>query len=303
MCTENRNIKIQEVDLTTSKDKIVSTSLGEINQLLYALEVVGSSINSFKENPKVINTLKIAQQKLDTLINSDETKTLAESIVATSKKFSSNQDIIHGLCAFLTLPEKRKQMIVNMSKVGWFPFELTFRSIPHDNQTIDDYMCEIIQNSFEKIKEKIISKYPNRKHILEVAFDLIQHGNDIAAIPLILSQIDGISHDNQGIYYFTGFDSKFPKMLKEKAQSWDEFQYNLFKEIIDKAHKNFISDRFEDIKSGINEINILNRNGILHGDKDFLDYSKKPNVYKVLSLLLYVDWMSELIDLEDNSQI
>ncbi|WP_394650904.1 hypothetical protein [uncultured Acinetobacter sp.] len=292
--------------MTTSKDKIVSTSLVEINQLQYALEVVGSSINSLIENPTVINTLKIAQQKLDTLINSDETKTFAESIVATFEKFekfSSNQDVIHCLCAFLTLPEKRKQMIVNMSKVGWFPFELTFQSIPHDNQTIDDYMCKIIQNSFKEIKEKIISKYPNRKHILEVAFDLIQDENDIAAIPLILSQIDGISHDNQGIYYFTGFDSKFPKMLKEKAQSWDEFQYNLFKEIIDKAHKNFISDRFEDIKSGINEINILNRNGILHGDKDFLDYSKKPNVYKVLSLLLYVDWMSELIDLENNSQI
>ena len=34
-------------------------------------------------------------------------------------------------------------------------------------------------------------------------------------------------------------------------------------------------------------------------DKDFLNYAEKPNAYKVLSLLLYVDWMSELLDEKD----
>ncbi len=195
------------------------------------------------------------------------------------------------------LPEKRRVAILNMSESGWFPFEESIRFVPSKNETIDEYMVGIIENNYADLKNKILEKYSERQEILQVAFQLFEDKNPIAAIPLLLTQIDGISQDNHGEYYFSG--KNFPRLLREKAQlEWDEHTYGLLSTVIDKAHKTFISNRFDELKGNINKINILNRNGILHGDREFLNYGEGVNMYKVLSLLLYVDWMSELLSEE-----
>ena len=131
---------------------------------------------------------------------------------------------------------------------------------------------------------------------------MIEEGNDIAVIPLLLTQIDGISKDLFGMYYFTRTripftKDSFPVHLKSKGDEIGDI-YDLLKAVIDNANKALISDGFEKLKGEVNPINILNRSGILHGDKNFINYWEKPNTYKVLSLLLYIDWISEFVEEE-----
>lgn len=268
---------------------------------LAKLQVFGRRVYDFINKPEHLKVLGGVQEKLNSFVNNPEYIAIARKItikLSEINKTLSDPNVQKAFKLFLELPEKRRVAILSMSESGWFPFEESIRLVPSENESIDEYMIEVIESNYEDLKKKILEKYTERKAILTVAFDLIEAGNDIAAIPLLLTQIDGISQDNQGVYYFTG--KKFPVYLKERAkEGWNEHTYNLFQSVIERANKTFISDRFEGIKGSVDKINILNRNGILHGDKDFLNYAEKPNAYKVLSLLLYVDWMSELLDEKD----
>lgn len=265
------------------------------------LQVFGRRVYDFINKPEHLKALGVMQEKLNSFVNNPEYIAIARNItikLSEINKMLSDPNIQKAFKLFVELPEKRRMAILSMSESGWFPFEESIKFVPSEDESIDTYMIGVLEGNYENLKKKILEKYTERKAILTVAFDLIETGNDIAAIPLLLTQIDGISQDNQGVYYFTG--KKFPVYLKEKAkEGWDEHTYSLFYSVIEKANKTFISNRFESIKGSIDTINILNRNGILHGDKDFLNYAEKPNVYKVLSLLLYVDWMSELLDKKD----
>ena len=273
---------------------------------LAKLRVFGRRVHDFINKPEHLKALGVMQEKLNSFVNNPEYIAIARNItikLSEINKTLSDPNVQKAFKLFLELPEKRRVAILSMSESGWFPFEESIKLVPSENESIDEYMIGIIESNYEDLKKKILEKYTERKAILTVAFDSIEAGNDIAAIPLLLTQIDGISQDNQGVYYFTGNTNskkKFPVYLKEKAkEGWNEHTYNLFQSVVERANKTFISNRFEDIKGNIDKINILNRNGILHGDKDFLNYAEKPNAYKVLSLLLYVDWMSELLDEKD----
>ena len=255
-----------------------------------------------EKSPEIQQFLIGVAQKGKEFIESPQTQEFAKRTVLSFQKLNqtlSDPAFLEGVSRFFQLPQKRREAILAMSESGWFPFEESIRIVPKDNESIDEYMCGVIESNYEDLKKKILEKYTERKNIIRVAFKLMDDGNDIAAIPLMLTQIDGISHDNHGIYYFTGNEKgkKFPIHLKEKAKlDWNEHTYDLFNAVIEKANQTFISDRFEGVKKGnVNEINILNRGGILHGDKEFLNYGETINTYKVFSLLLYVDWMSELL--------
>lgn len=251
-----------------------------------ALQNVGNNINKFRTNPEVI--------------------AVAENISVNFQKvvkFLSDPNTINTFKLFLELPEKRRAAILNMSEKGWFPFEESLGILPLASETIDEYMTRVIGGNYDDLKIKLLEGHPERGEILKCAFKLIEDGNDIAAIPLLLTQVDGISKDLFGMYYFTGSripikKSSLPVHLKGLGNKIGEHSYDLLKSIIDNSNKAYISDGFEKQGEDINQLTILNRSGILHGDKNFLKYSEKPNVYKVLSLLLYVDWMSDLLNEE-----
>lgn len=254
-----------------------------------------------EKSPEIQQFLIGVAQKGKEFIESPQTQEFAKRTVLSFQKLNqtlSDPAFLEGVSRFFQLPQKRREAILAMSESGWFPFEESIRSIPLSMDSIDEYMIGIIRENYEKIKVDILEKYTERREILECAFKLLEDGNDIAAIPLLLTQIDGISQDNHGEYYFVG--KNFPRLLKEKAQlEWDEHTYCLLSAVIGKAHKTFISNRFDGVKGKVNKINILNRNGILHGDREFLNYGEEINTYKVFSLLLYVDWMSELLNEEN----
>lgn len=277
----------------------------ELSESVKVGELINTDFNTLLakamvENPDINNFLYNGARKLKEFLERPQTQEFAKKTILNLRKISqtlSEPAFIEGVSRFFELPRKRREAVLAMSESGWFPFEESLLVVPKDNQSIDEYMINVIEENYSDLKKRILTKYLNRKEILEVAFSLFEQGNYIAAIPLLLTQIDGISNDNHGIYYFTG--EKFPVHLKEKAKKgWDVHTYDLFNAILEKAQKTFISERFEGLKGKINELNILNRAGILHGDKDFLDYGTKPNAHKVISLLLYVDFMSDLLDEE-----
>lgn len=259
-----------------------------------------------EKNPGLQQFLLGVAQKTKEFIESPQTQEFAKITMLSLQKINqtlSNPDFLEGVSRFLQLPQKRREAILAMSELGWFPFEESIASIPLSMDSIDEYMVSVIKENYEKIKVNILEKYTERKEILECAFRLIEDGNDIAAIPLLLTQIDGISKDVFGMYYFTGSRIPEKKMslpvhLKNRRGEIGEHAYDLLKSIIEKANDSFISDGFEKLKGEVNSINILNRSGILHGDKDFINYWERPNSYKVLSLLFYVDWISEFIEEE-----
>lgn len=282
--------------MSDKETKLIKESKDRDNSIL-----AKSLKNYFVKKPELLATIQVLSSRLSSFINNPELKAITQNLALKLREIDktlSDPNVQKAFKLFLELPEKRRKAILSMSENGWFPFEESIRLVPLTNESIDSYMIRIIESNYEDLKKKILDKYTERKAILTAAFELIEANNDIAAIPLLLTQIDGISQDNQGVYYFTG--KKFPIYLKEKAkEGWNEHTYNLFQSVIERANKTFISNRFENIKGSIDKINILNRNGILHGDKDFLNYAEKPNAYKVLSLLLYVDWMSELLEEKD----
>lgn len=267
---------------------------------LAALLSVGAKVNDLINKPENLAALKIVGERINSFVSNPEYIAMVKNITIKMleiNKTLSDPNVQRAFKLFLELPAKRRVAILNMSESGWFPFEESIRFVPLKNETIDEYMVGIIENNYDELKKKLLEKYNERQEILQVAFQLVEDKNHIAAIPLLLTQIDGISQDNHGEYYFAG--KNFPRLLKEKALSnWDENTYGLLSAVIDKAHKTFISNRFDELKGSINKINILNRNGILHGDREFLNYGEEVNTYKVFSLLLYVDWMSELLNEE-----
>lgn len=196
---------------------------------------------------------------------------------------------------------RQQEMIINMSKEEWFPFENCFGRPPKIDENISDFMIKKIDANYKLSKEEIIEKNKNRAHILEVAFNLFEQENYIASIPLMLTQIDGMCYDQHGTFYFTSEKGvkKFPILLQARMDEEDNKDiYNLIKLIIDNSQRRFISERFSNIDD-VTEFNMLNRGAILHGHGKFLQYGSKINGYKVLSLLLYVNWMIDLIEKQD----
>lgn len=259
-----------------------------------------------EKNPELQQFLLSNAQQIKKFIENPKTQEIANNIVLNVQKLInvvSDGAFIEGVANFTQLPEKRRQAILSMSKMGWYPFEESIRSIPLVIGSIDEFMIGVIDDNYATLKAEILENHSERREILQCTFKLFEDGNDIAAIPLLLTQIDGITKDLFGMYYFTPSRKPtkkvpFPKYLMQEGEKIGEHAYDLLKVIFENANEAFISDGFEKLGDEVNTLNILNRNGILHGEKAFLNYWEKPNIYKVISLLLYVDWMSEFIEIK-----
>ena len=211
--------------------------------------------------------------------------------------------------------KRRKDLMRDMSAKGWFPSPVIFWKKIKDNEDIDSYMERCLTGEIRKITQTFYSRHPNRKIILEEAFKLFGEERYIAAIPLFISQIDGLSEDKNHAPFFSN-DPKvdvrklndgdprkftavhFPKflghVLNNSVEEVDPKQIEYYADVIANAASTFIADRTPKVDI-TNEIKILNRNGIMHGHKDFLSYGTRINALKVISLLLFVDHILILI--------
>lgn len=235
----------------------------------------------------------------------------------------NTQEVRSGITNFLKFSEKliaytihQKELMKNMSADGWFPSTVTFLTPIKGGEDFDSYMERCIVEQLEGIEELLYEHHPERRIILEEAFRLFKEERYIAAIPLFISQLDGLSEDKNYSPFFS-MDPKvdarklknddpkklraksFPKVLKHaldnSIEGIDPKLLGFYEEVIVNAASTFIADRTPDVDLTDNK-KILNRNGIMHGHKDFVGYGTRTNTLKIISLLLFVDHILNLID-------
>lgn len=185
-------------------------------------------------------------------------------------------------------------------KQCWYPNTIVFRHKKHTHESIDDFMIRCLTGDYyQQIKtEYFYGSYPHRMKIYEEAFNLYEEERYLAAIPLFLSQIDGIISEFGLSGMFDG-KNELIKNVKPKELKFFEYlnhhnQSRSGRSLIS-YHKNIIDYRCEfSISKGTtkisnpDEIGQLNRHGILHGNKKFLNYDSQINTLKVISLTLFI---------------
>ncbi len=125
--------------------------------------------------------------------------------------------------------EARKADVALMAENGWYPNWFTFFYSPEAEPiSLDELMIMHLNDNWSEITQKIIELCPNRALILENAFTLHRSGNYVAAIPLFLSQADGICCESLKSFLFTGNETE------EKIQQLIEggqIEANMFTDI------------------------------------------------------------------------
>jgi len=183
---------------------------------------------------------------------------------------------------------------------GWYPNTITIRHKKLVNESIDDFMIRCLtKHYYEDIKsDYFYNSYPHRRKIYEEAFKLYEEQRYLAAIPLFLSQIDGIISEHGLSGMFLG-DKKLKHNSKpEKLKFFEYLKFHIHShsgQTLIKYHENIIALGSDlSISKGTTQISNpdaieqLNRHGILHGNKQFLDYGSQINTLKVISLTLFI---------------
>lgn len=187
--------------------------------------------------------------------------------------------------------ESQKQSVRQMAECGWFPNWLTFFYQPEqDVDNLDQLMIMHLDDCWSEVTKRIIELCPERKHILETAFELHKQGNYIASIPLFLSQSDGICSE-EFTYFFTKDNNTGKKASDEILEQFEkgELVVDFFTEILIEPFKikTQLSQGTSKSSKAAKE-NGPNRHGILHGSRKHLDYGSKLNSYKAFSFLAFI---------------
>ncbi|WP_146218551.1 MULTISPECIES: hypothetical protein [unclassified Pseudomonas] len=190
--------------------------------------------------------------------------------------------------------QARKADISVMAESGWYPNWFTFFYTPEtEPQSVDELMSMHLNADWEDITQRIIELCPNRAHILEAAFSLHKSGAYIAAIPLFLAQADGVCCESLKSFLFTGNDTeeKIKKLIengKIEANMFTDVFLEPFK--LKNHHNAGISKSSAQAKS-----KAPNRNGIMHGHRNHLDYGTEINSLKCFSLLSFIAYSTKEI--------
>jgi len=196
---------------------------------------------------------------------------------------------------FDELPSKLSKTWSEAVVYGWYPAphmpgQLSQRSL-ESQENIDIRMLSEFEDSYIQTKEFIICNAEQRIEILTEAFKLHEGRNYIACIPLLLSQADGIFSDLIGVSVFTRREELQNKIEKSIESKFDSSE-------IAKAYFSTFSvttQFHEGSNSTSDEMKTAapNRNGILHGDINHLDYGTHPNSCKSINFLASALWLKE----------
>ncbi len=143
-------------------------------------------------------------------------------------------------------------------------------------EELDTYLSEYFENKLEEIEKSIILKHPCREKIIRAAFKAHKNGDYELSIPVLLTQIDGISHKILGYSCY--------KIKKTAKFVEDQIADSLHKALLyPLAQKLEITKDWNDAEV---DFDLLNRHMILHGRN--LVYGTRPNSLKVISFINYV---------------
>lgn len=201
--------------------------------------------------------------------------------------FKENEDLLSEYRHYIdNFEEIHKEKWILAAQNGWFPNDfitLDFEKyVDKGKGEIDTYMVEEIQSVLVNIHHRIVELYPERKHILDVAFELHTQSNYIASIPLFLTQTDGIFAKYVKSYLFTERDKRIKNVLEIVGE--DSHKAIILAPLL----QNTEFSEYTGNSKRSHKDKAPNRNGILHGSSKHLDYGSEINSLKCISLLAYV---------------
>ena len=200
-----------------------------------------------------------------------------------------NPDFLNNLQDYLkNWPQYHKDSWVKLAEFGWYLnwyTPITIETVlTKDQNTLNGFMADHLNSEWDEITSKILTFYPERKHILETAFRLHQDKNYIACIPLFFSQIDGICAQVIGAFLFSEHERRQAEIQNIIAES-DSVLSDVFLEVLNSETQFGASiSKASSAKKAL----APNRNGILHGSRKHLDYGSEINSLKAFSLLAFI---------------
>jgi hypothetical protein len=194
----------------------------------------------------------------------------------------------------LLFSKSSERLKKNWAKAAHFGWYMNWHTPIHyakkaSRQEIDELMINHIKIDLKEIIKSISFVCPDRMQILDVAFNLHRYSVYFASIPLFLAQAEGIFQDGFGTGIFSRGKKKLNSVLS--ADLGNVFKAILFSTNEDtqfRAQTTTVSQHDKDLAP--------NRHGILHGNKDYLDYGSHINSCKSISLLAYTAFMSEVYE-------
>lgn len=199
------------------------------------------------------------------------------------------------LKAWEHLPARNRASILAMAEAGWYvdlemgmSDVLDFKQILEEegNAKADSNMMAHFEERLDVIQASLIADFPYRRPFFDAAFDAVRRGEHILAIPVLLTQTDGICKDVAGRYFF----------ITERGKGAVPERPGIAAYVLEQVHSDLSEAflcMFEEVRPiGLSEkrrapdFKGLNRHTVLHGED--LDYGTKVNCLKAVSLLNYV---------------
>jgi hypothetical protein len=227
-----------------------------------------------------------------------EVQKILKPFTGVARQFNSflerNPEFLKNVGHYLkNWPDYHKKDWAELASYGWFlngdtPVAVEV-ALKQGKASVDRFMVAHLNHSWGNISDRIISSYPEREHVLSVAFKLHKDGNYIASVPLFLSQIDGICAQNLGAFLFSDHEHRLERIQQQIDVSGSSLT-NAFLEVLNTKTQfgASISSRGKSKKDLA-----PNRNGILHGSRKHLDYGTEMNSLKAFSLLAFVVYCFE----------
>lgn len=156
---------------------------------------------------------------------------------------------------------------------------------------VDDFLVTYFNDELNAISKELIARHPTRKNIFEDIIFCVKHKKFFAAIPTVLSQVDGICTDMIKMKFFSK-DHKRGYIPKISVYISDQFPLvdNFFVAPIMTSPIIMLSEH--DAKNHPFEIN---RHTVMHGMD--VNYGTEINFFKCYSLLKYLS--DVLFELEE----
>jgi len=192
------------------------------------------------------------------------------------------------------IPERNRKALRILAVNGWYlDSEMPFPDVLEaadlfEAGTIErahQNLCDHFDNRLSAIHRDLCSRFSKRSRILAQAFDAHRKCEYALAIPVFLSQADGICHDLIGVQLYERRNG-IPRLaaclpVEKETPLGALFLYPL-------VSPNPISAGPAE-RSGL--VDLFNRHTILHGES--CDYDTRLNSCRALSWIVYVAWILE----------
>jgi hypothetical protein len=198
---------------------------------------------------------------------------------------------------FQELPPRTRKVLIQLGSHGWY-FDLNMhlpelweldRLINEGNvQEAEEFIAEYFEDKMDEIEKYLISRFPDRRKILESAFQAHRRKEYILSIPVFLAQTDGICKGTINKNIFMTRNKKMHVSAYVEQLAPGTLKSALFSPLAEKLP---ISVSESDRDANFNQ---LNRHMVIHGES--LDYGSRINSLKSISLINYISQMVESSD-------